>query len=595
MVDATHKAYVYFDLSEVPSTAVVRWAKLRVFLPAVRVKGSGVKVHTVTGEWNEALQSAEPAISATAAATITPDKLATKRFVTVDVTSTVQDWINLKTPNEGFAFVTIPNSNPSLVTAINFASKEGIMGGLPAELDIEFSPEAMVNQESIMVSQLPDALKPLLNAGTFALNDVSQLPLTLRTFLSPSITAQPSLPSFGGSLTVQAQGLGALTYDWKRNGVSVTGGTGAVLSTSGLLGGTYTVTVGNGFSAVTSGPVRVEDSLFALIPAGVFLMGNKDFLDAPEHLVDLSSFYVGRTEVTGDEWRNVLSWALENGYEFGGVGEFKGPNYPITDVNWYDALKWCNAKSEKEGLPPCYYTQPNFTPGTVYRTGQVDLINSMVNWRAGGFRLPTEAEWEKAARGGLSSKLYPTGDTLTALNANINFSVGGTTPVKSYQPNGFGIYDMDGNVNEMCWDFYGPLDAAQATDPHGPSLGSNRVKRGGLWDNDLRYSMSAYRVGHDSPSFAYRSMGFRLFRSAPVEGFPLISAPVLSSTSLTVSAQGASPFSYQWYKDGAPLISGTSSTLSLGSLTSGTYSVMVSNSVGVLFWFSAKSRMDRCV
>jgi hypothetical protein len=141
-VDANRKAYVYFDLSEIPTKAVVRWAKLRLFLPLVRVKGSGVNVHAVTGEWNEALPSAEPAISPTPVGTIGPDKIATKRFVTVDVTSTVQDWITLKTPNEGFAFVSIPNANPALVSAINFASKEGSMGGLPAELDMDFEASA---------------------------------------------------------------------------------------------------------------------------------------------------------------------------------------------------------------------------------------------------------------------------------------------------------------------------------------------------------------------------------------------------------------------------------------------------------------------
>ena len=186
LVDATHKAYVYFDLSEVPTTSVVRWAKLRLFLPAVRVKGSGVKLHAVTGEWNEALQSAEPAISATPLATITPDKLATKRFVTVDVTSTVQDWINLKTPNEGFAFVTIPNASPSLVTAINFASKEGIMGGLPAELDIEFKQESD-STSPVTLDRLSDSLKSLVNTGTNAADELR----ALRGYAAYTLTYTP--------------------------------------------------------------------------------------------------------------------------------------------------------------------------------------------------------------------------------------------------------------------------------------------------------------------------------------------------------------------------------------------------------------------
>jgi hypothetical protein len=168
-VDATRKAYVYFDLSEVPATAAVRWAKLRLFLPLVRVKGSGVNVHTVTGEWNEALQSAEPAISSTPVGTIGADKLASKRFVTVDVTSTVQDWINLKTPNEGFAFVSIPNATPTLVSAINFASKEGIIGGLPAELDIDFEPSGEVGM-SVVLNGTTEPSLSLGNVGDFYIN-----------------------------------------------------------------------------------------------------------------------------------------------------------------------------------------------------------------------------------------------------------------------------------------------------------------------------------------------------------------------------------------------------------------------------------------
>jgi len=194
LVDATHKAYVYFDLSEIPTTAVVRWAKLRLFLPAVRAKGSGVKVHTVAGEWNEALQSNEPAISATPVGIFPSEKLANKRFVTVDVTPTVQDWISSKTPNEGFAFVATPNANPALVSAINFASKEGIMGGLPAELDIDFEG----SNDAVTIDKLDSALKG---------------------FLSPSIRSQPVLAN--GTLSVTAAGLGELSYQWLKNGLTL--------------------------------------------------------------------------------------------------------------------------------------------------------------------------------------------------------------------------------------------------------------------------------------------------------------------------------------------------------------------------------------
>jgi len=98
----------------------------------------------------------------------------------------------------------------------------------------------------------------------------------------------------------------------------------------------------------------------------------------------------------------------------------------VQTVTWYDVAKWCNARSEKAGLVPCYYRDAAKT--TVYRNGGKDVTNEMVRWDATGYRLPTEAEWEKAARGGLTGKRFPWGDTVS--HSDANFENGGK---ESYQ------------------------------------------------------------------------------------------------------------------------------------------------------------------
>jgi len=166
----------------------------------------------------------------------------------------------------------------------------------------------------------------------------------------------------------------------------------------------------------------------ALIPAGSFTMG--DSLDGssfalPLHSVYVSAFYMDKYDVTEALWAQVYNWATNHGYSFDYAGSVpgsayssysKGPNYPIVIVDWYDTVKWCNARSEMEGQTPAYYTTSDQT--TVYRTGwAVDMDNSWVKWSS-GYRLPTEAEWEMAARGGASGQRFPWGNTISESQAN---------------------------------------------------------------------------------------------------------------------------------------------------------------------------------
>ena len=292
--------------------------------------------------------------------------------------------------------------------------------------------------------------------------------------------------------------------------------------------------------AVTNAKLSVGTALglatppgMALIPAGAFTMGdNLDGIsDAVPVSTTVSAFYIGVNEVTLSEWRSVYYWATSNGYVFS-PGAGKGPNYPVERVNWYDVVIWCNARSEQAGITPVYYTDDAQT--TIYKTGAVDVTNAQVKWAANGYRLPTEAEWEKAARGGRSGQRFPWGNTITQDLANycgntayFTFdlgpngynaigSVGGTSPatspVGSFAANGYGLDDMAGNVFEWCWDRYG-TPYAGGSDPHGATSDSSRVARGGCWLEFPEFCGVAARYPND-PFFAFNFIGFRVARSA---------------------------------------------------------------------------------
>ena len=275
----------------------------------------------------------------------------------------------------------------------------------------------------------------------------------------------------------------------------------------------------------------------AYIPAGSFQMGDPffegDISELPLHNVYVSACFMDKNLVNRETWLDVYSWALGNGYNFNNGG-FKAANHPVHSINWYDAVKWCNAQSEKKGLTPSYYTDATLT--TVYRTGTLDLTNACVKWTANGYRLPTEAEWEKAARGGRAGNRFPWGDTITHSQANyysdasFSYDVSPTrgahptynitpdpytSPVGSFAANDYGLFDMVGNLSEWCWDsydaiFYGRPEAT--TDPHGPAgTASDRVLRGGSWGYSVYNSRCSARTG-GTISVIISVVGFRCVR-----------------------------------------------------------------------------------
>ena len=273
---------------------------------------------------------------------------------------------------------------------------------------------------------------------------------------------------------------------------------------------------------------------FALIPAGNFQMGDQSNPSVgggpgnewPAHSVFVSAFYMAKYEVTTELWIAVRAWGLTHGYtdlRYSGGGL---PTQPVRSLTWYDMVKWCNARSEQEGLTPCYYTDAAQT--AIFKTGTNNIDNTMVKWTANGYRLPTEAEWEKAARGGLVGKNFPWGDTITHSQANYlstasyAYDVSPTrgyhpasgpapSPVGSFAANGYGLYDMAGNVWEWCWDWYGTYTADFQTDPQGATTGSSRVLRGGNWYDVANNCRTACRYPF-GPSNVNNNIGLRIVR-----------------------------------------------------------------------------------
>ena len=250
-------------------------------------------------------------------------------------------------------------------------------------------------------------------------------------------------------------------------------------------------------SPSVSAASSVPDGM-VFVPGGSFTMGSPAkeagrSNDESQHQVTIRDFYIGATEVTQAQYKTVMGLNPSN---------FKGDELPVESVSWYDAVAYCNMLSKKEGLSPAY-----------------SISGTSVSWNKGakGYRLPTEAEWEFAARGGAAASSSAV-KAVYAGSADVNevawyFGNSGNLshPVGQKDPNGAKLYDMAGNVWEWCWDWYGAFSSGKQSDPKGPASGSRRVVRGGSWVSGASSLRSARRYYYD-PGLRGESVGFRVLR-----------------------------------------------------------------------------------
>ncbi len=210
----------------------------------------------------------------------------------------------------------------------------------------------------------------------------------------------------------------------------------------------------------------------------------------PSHTVTLTQdFMMGKYPVTQGLWQRVMD---------NNPSRFKGDNRPVESVSWFDALAFCNKLSELEGFESVY---------TIKGTHVV------CNWNANGYRLPTEAEWEYSTRGGEYHK-YAGSDNVDEVAWHLLNSDRQTHPVGQKKSNGFGLYDMSGNVLEWVWDWYGEYSSDSVVNPTGISSASGRVSRGGIWSTYPNLLRSAKRFYY-SPTYRRYYIGFRLSRIYP--------------------------------------------------------------------------------
>jgi len=236
-----------------------------------------------------------------------------------------------------------------------------------------------------------------------------------------------------------------------------------------------------------------------LIPAGRFAMGSSRGRadEAPIHGVWVDAFYMDVYEVTQQRYGELVR---------GNPSHFKGPKNPVEQVSWPAAALYCNARSRAEGLEPCY-----------------DEATAGCRFGATGYRLPTEAEWEYACRGGADTD-YSFGDDAGKLGDYAWYadnSLGTTHPVGEKKPNPWGLFDMHGNVGEWCNDVYESryYRSSPEKNPRGPTRHDEFVLRGGAWNSSAEECRSAYRQGENPgfqvPCFRGDHIGFRCVRRAP--------------------------------------------------------------------------------
>lgn len=236
------------------------------------------------------------------------------------------------------------------------------------------------------------------------------------------------------------------------------------------------------------------------VPGGTFIMGTGEFV----HNVLLDPFFIAEAPVTQKQYKFVMG---KN------PSKLVGENRPVECVNWCDALIYCNRLSMMQNLVPCY-SIGNIKDLTTFESSSPVWKRVVCDYRADGYRLPTEAEWEYAARGAVKSNpmMYAGSDNIENVAWYGENSEVRTHDVGCKKPNSIGLYDMCGNVAEWCWDFMDTMSVVPQTNPHGPQMGTMHIKRGGSWLDDPQQCTVFYRSG-SAPGGKSSNLGFRVCQS----------------------------------------------------------------------------------
>ncbi len=333
--------------------------------------------------------------------------------------------------------------------------------------------------------------------------------LVTGTVASPVISPSAGhyMPDRNVAMTCATQGA---TIRYSLDGKIPAAGQGTVYVSPFLAKGSVTIAAVASKAGWKDSPATVASYTFIDAPEMVLVLGGNFNMgsasgqadEKPTHPVTLSTFYMGKYEVTQAQYASVMA----NNPSFFASG-IEAPARPVEQVTWLNAIAYCNALSDIANLPRVYSVSGTVVAADFSKTG---------------YRLPTEAEWEFAARGGLSGTImgspvlkYAGSDTADAVSWNEANSGGGTKAVGTKAANGLGLFDMTGNVWEWCYDWYGiypALTGKPLIDPKGPATGTMRVKRGGSWNRKPDFSRVTFRNYHN-PLNNGSILGFRVARS----------------------------------------------------------------------------------